>query len=55
MALIDKETVLAEIVRRIESLNNPMSDFSEGRRAEIRSFYDFICSLDTSDNFNKKD
>lgn len=40
-----KELIRQEIVRRIEWLNTATNDFAEGRRAELRSLYDFINAL----------
>jgi hypothetical protein len=42
---IDAEKIKAEIERRIEWLSPATNDFAEGRRAEMRSLYDFIDSL----------
>lgn len=40
-----KELIRREIERRIEWLNTVTNDFSEGRRAELRSLYDFLDTL----------
>lgn len=40
-----KELIRAEIERRIEWLNTATTDFAEGRRAELRSLYDFLYTL----------
>ena len=45
MKYIDAEKLNTEIKRRIEWLNSATTDFAEGRRAELRSLYDFIDSL----------
>lgn len=45
MNYIDADRLRAEIRRRIEWLNTATGDFAEGRRAEMRSLYDFIDSL----------
>ena len=40
-----KELIRREIERRIEWLNTVTNDFREGRRAELRSLYDFLDTL----------
>lgn len=45
MKYIDAEKLNAEIKRRIEWLSTATNDFAEGRRAELRSLYDFVAHL----------
>ena len=45
MKYIDAEKLKCDIKRRIEWLSTATTDFAEGRRAELRSLYDFIDSL----------